>query len=432
MTHYLSRTYIREKWHHAGFQKYFQNTGWMFLGKILSLAIAFIATAYIARNLGPTNYGQLSYAISYVGLFGFLATLGIDQTIYRDIIRFPERRNEYLGTAIALRIGAALVTIIACIGFAAAFSDKDVSLFLIFILSLAFVFNPFQLLSHEFQAEAKGRFVSLLSLAVVLILNILKIAVVALDQGVIYLAGIILLEPILYAIGYAYMRTRSYGSVRNLRFEKNLASTILRDSFPLIFASAFFAIYARIDQVMIKNMVSTEAVGLYDAAVRISELWYFIPNIIVASLFPAIINAKKTSEDSYRMRARKLIFVVACVSIATALITTLLSKQLILIIFGSGFLGALTVLNIYVWSNIGASLNFLSQQLLIAENLSKRISFNIFLGMVANIALNLILIPQYGISGAAIATLISYTVPFLSLFIFKDSRTVIRNIFIHE
>jgi hypothetical protein len=54
-------------WGHAGFQKYFQNTGWMFLGKIASLAISFIATAYIARNLGPTNYGELSYAISFVG-----------------------------------------------------------------------------------------------------------------------------------------------------------------------------------------------------------------------------------------------------------------------------------------------------------------------------------------------------------------------------
>lgn len=415
-------------WAHAGFQKYFQNTSWMLLGKIASMAISFIATAYIARNLGPTNYGELSYALSFVGLFGFLATLGIDQILYRDIIKFPEKKNEYLGTALFLRIFSAAITIIFCIGTAFILSPKDVSLLLISIISLSFIINPFQLLNYEFQAEAKAKIPSILSLVVVFILNVVKIIIIFLDQGVIYLALSILLEPILYAIGFIYFRVKFYGSLRNLKFNKTLAISILKDSFPLILASAFFAIYARIDQVMIKNMINSESVGLYDAAVRISEIWYFIPNMIIISLFPTIINARKNSSTLYYKRIKHLFFAILIISISAAFFTSFFSKYLILIIFGPSFIGSLAVLNIYVWSIIGASLNSLSQQLLIAENMSKTISITIFFGMIFNIILNIILIPQYGMVGAAIATLISYIIPFISLLFFKKSRQIIINI----
>ncbi len=421
----LSVGYIKEKWQHAGFQKYLRNTGWMFFGKIVSLIIAFVATAYIARSLGPINYGQLSYAISYVGLFGFLAALGLDQIVYRDIIKFPNKKDVYLGTAFILKMIAGILTICICIISAHFLSDKDVSLFLIFIISLTFLFNPFQLLNYEFQSHAQSKYPSLTSLTTVFILNILKIIIIFNNQGVIYLALIILLEPILMGIGLLYFRLKIYGKFIGSLFNKDIALQLLKDSFPLIFATAFFGIYARIDQVMIKNMLDTESVGLYDAAVRVSELWYFIPNMIVVSLFPAIINAKQTSREQYNKRLQKLFVVVTSISILTALLTLVLSKYLVLAIFGVGFIGAVSILNIYVWSNIGATLNYVSQQLLIAENLSKKISLMIFSGMIINVGLNIWLIPILGTEGAAVATLISYVVPFLSLFMFKDTRELI-------
>ena len=424
----LLKTKIIEKWEHEGFQKYFRNTGWMFVGKILSLIIAFVATAYIARNLGPTNYGQLSYAISYVGLFAFISALGLDQIIYRDVIKYPEQKNKYLGTAFILKTFAGLLTIFICILSAAFFSDKDVSLFLIFIISLTFIFNPFNLINYEFQAEAKSKYPTIISLITVLILNVLKIIIILNNQGVIYLALIILLEPILMGLGLFYFRLKIYGKFIGFTFDKNIALKLLKDSFPLIFATAFFGIYARIDQVMIKNMLNTESVGLYDAAVRVSELWYFLPNIIVVSLFPAIINAKNVSKELYYRRLKKLFLGVTLLSVFTAMITMFLSKYFILIIFGAGFIGAVSVLNIYVWSNIGATLNNLSQQLLIAEHMSKKISFIIFLGMIVNVGLNIWLIPMYGMSGAAFATLVSYIVPFLALFLFGDTKKLILNI----
>lgn len=425
---YTTISYLKDKVRNPSVQKHTKNLGWMFFAKIASMVIAFLATAYIARSLGPQNYGELSYAISFVGLFSFLSSLGVEQILYRETIRYPEKRNVYLGSAIGTRIIASLFTGLLCFCTALVISPKDVSLFLIALLSLTFVCGSFSLLSMEFQAEAKSKYPSIFSVIVIVILNLSKIIVIFYDKGVIYLAGIILLEPILYSCMYIYLRQKHYGALRNLRFDKDIALQLLRDSYPLIFASAFFMIYARIDQVMIKNMMSAEYVGLYDAAVRMSEISYFIPNIIVAALFPAIINAKKISETIYFKRIKKLLITLLLVSTFIALVTTLLSTHLTHIIFGNKFLAAAPILKIYVWSNIGTALNMLIQQVLVSENLTKNVSLTIFLGMLTNVVLNILLIPRLGMSGAAIASLISYMIPFLSLYMFKRTRVLLINI----
>lgn len=417
--------FIQEKFAHPGFQKHSKNMGWMFFAKIGSMAITFFATAYIARNLGPTNYGQLSYAISFVSLFSFIAYLGIDQILYRDLIKYPKNKNEILGSAIALRLIAAIATIVITTATALFISSKDVSLLLIFIISLSSFFGAFQLLSYEFQAEAQSKYPSILLLCVVVILNLFKIITIYFDKGVIYLAGIVLLEPMLYSLGYVYLKAKIYRDLSMLTFTKERMLLILKDSFPLIFASAFFLIYSRIDQVMIKYMINAEAVGLYDAAVRISELSYFIPQIILVALLPTIINAKTISSELYYKRTKKLLITILIVSLGIALGITLFAKYLLLIIFGGAFLGALPALYICAWSTVGASLNSFAQQMLVVENATKNVTVSAFLGMVTNIILNFLLIPLYGISGAALATLISYTVPFLSLFLFKKTRTMI-------
>ncbi len=424
--------YIKEKTQHPGIRKYSENIGWMFFAKIASMIISFITTTYIARNLGPTNYGQLSYAVSFVGLFGFIAGLGIDQILYRDLIKYPEKRNEYMGSAIGLRMFASIIAIIFCILFAYFLSPKDVSLLLIFIVSLGFIFSSFILIAYEFQAMVDQKYTSLLVVIVILILNILKILVIIYGKGVIYLAFVVLLEPILYAIGYLYLRIKKIGTVRYWKFDKKIALSILKDSFPLIFSSAFFLIYARIDQVMIKNMMDATSVGLYSSAVSISEVWYFIPAIITSGLFPAIINAKKISEELYYKRIKKLFILILFISIITAIPTSFFSKNLLTIIFGTGFVGATTVLQIYVWSNIGGILNSFAQQVLVAENITKTISLMTFLGMIVNVTLNLFWIPRYGMAGAAFASLVSYLIPSLSLILFKQSRRIILSIFFNS
>lgn len=422
----FSVAYIKDKWAQAGFQKYLQNMGWLFFGRLAGMVISFLATAYIARNLGPSNYGELSYAVSFVSIFSFLAVLGIDQVLYRDLIQHPEDRGRYMGSALALRLVASVLAAVLCGGFALWFSPRDISLFLIFLLSFSFILNAVQIINYEFQANVQSKFPSVLSLYVTIAINVLKILVIVFGKGVIYLAIVLLLESLFYGIGYLYYRLKIYGTMSTWSFDKQIAIKLLKDSWPLTFSSAFAVIYARIDQVMIKNMMDSASVGLYDAAVRLSEVWYFVPGIIASSLFPAIMNAKKVSEELYRSRIRKLAVLLVLLAVLVALPVSIFAGFIIKLVFGSAFLGAVLILQIYIWSNVATSLNSVMSTYLIAENFNKMLLFSTFAGMAANIFLNLFLIPKYGTAGAAMATLISYAIPCLSVFIIPEARKLIR------
>ncbi len=426
MKNLLSIDYIKEKWAHTGFQRYFRSTGWMFSMKILSMVISFIATLYIARNLGPLNFGQLSYATSFVGVFSFIASLGIDSVLFRELIKYPDRRKEFLGSAFTIKMVAGFIGAILVAIFATFWATDDVSRILILIIAGTYIFNPFQIISYEFQAQVKSKYPSIISFAITLILNVLKIFIIFSGKGVIYLALILLLEPVLYAIFYwlAY-KFNIKQKISEWRFDKSVAFILLKDSWPLIFTSVFALIYSEIDQILIKNMIDAHAVGVYDSAVRVAEVWNFIPNLIMLSIFPAIINAKITSKEIYVNRLKKLSLVLIGLACSIAIITTFTAPFMIKILYGSAFMGGVIILQIYIWSLIGTFLGNLISNYLIAENYRKISFFVNLIPMIINVLLDLIWIPKYGIIGPAYATLIAYSLFPVILLFFKQTRVEI-------
>jgi len=162
----------------------------------------------------------------------------------------------------------------------------------------------------------------------------------------------------------------------------------------------------KIDQVMIKEMLGAEQVGHYAAAVRLSEAWYFVPMAITSSVFPAIINAKKQSEALYYQRLQKLYDLMVWLAVAIALPTTFLAPWVIRVLYGEAFLPAAGVLSIHIWAGVFVFLGVACGRWFLCENYIKKNFYRTLFGMVINVVLNLILIPAYGIYGAAIATLL--------------------------
>lgn len=413
------------QWGEEGVRRYFPNTGWIFLTRITMMVISFVTTMYVARHLGPTNYGELSYSISFVGMFSFIAYLGLDNVLYRELAKYPEKRNVLLGTAHRIRIISALVASFLCITSAFFFSPLDISFFIIVMLCITFFFQTFSIILYEFQAAVDSKLPSILAAGITLILSLGKIIVIYLDKGVLFLALILVLESVLYASGYIYLRSRKYGSLRLWCFDKNTALQLLRDAWPLIFSTAFVLIYTRIDQVMLKNIMDASSVGIYDSAVRLTELWYFIPNILVVSFFPALINARKHSINEYNNRIKILMSLIILISVSVSVITYLISPQLVLLVFGPAFGAAVGVLQLYIWAFIPVSISILTNQILLAENATKTIFFAALLGMLINVVGNYLLIPDFGAVGAAIATLISSCI--VSLLTIAVYVTIVAN-----
>ncbi len=416
---------IHEKWKNAGFQKYLENIGWLFFTRILGMVIAFFVTAMVARYLGPSKYGILSYATSFVGLFSFLASLGIDQILYRDIIKHPEKESELLGTAFTLKIwGGISAVIITCI-FLFFFSHDLLEQKLIFIIALSYIFQSFNILNYSFQSRLQNKKISQITIISTIILALLKLGVVFFNKGVLFLGAILVIEPILYGMFLTLYYSKFYGKVREWKFNKDTAKKMIVSSLPLMFSTIFVLVYSRIDQVLLKNYINAEAVGLYSAAVTLSEVWYFIPGIVVSTLFPAILNAQMTDKRIYAKRILKLTGFLVLTSSFIAIVGSVFAKPILNLVFGESFINGYRVLQLYIWSGVGISIGTVIIQYLIAEKLSYIILYTSIIGMILNIGLNLLLIPEFGINGSALATLISYTVGPLSVLLFKNPRNKI-------
>lgn len=414
---------LKERWEHSGFQKYFKNTSWAFFGKIFSLGISFLTTIYVIRHLGPNNYGLFIFSVGFVGLFAFIASLGIDNVLYRELAKDISKKDTLLGTSLFLKIIASTLAIVIIIISTYLLKTDSITRLLIIINSFTLFFGAFSVIWYFFQAQIQAKYQAISLIFVTLLLNFLKILVIFFDKGVIYFAIVFFLENIFYAIIAIFLYLKSGNSILSWKINKELAISILKDSWPLMLSSAFIIIYTRIDQVMLKFMSGNFDVGIYDAAARVSEVWYFIPSLIVSSIFPAIVNSKKVGSEFFEKRLVKLYSLVFYIAILVALPITFFSNSLIKILYGDNFIQASGVLSIYIWAGVPVFLSIVVNAYLLAENKTKISFLSSAVGMITNIALNLLLIPLYGIQGAATATLISYSLIPLSILFFKDTRS---------
>jgi len=394
---------------HDGFKRYFANTGWMFFGQMFSLLVSFFIGAWIARYLGPENYGVLNYSIAFAGLFSFIASLGVDGILIRELVAHPEQRDELLGTTFRLKIIGGLIAFLLITLSILIFKSTLLIKILTILFASCFILQAINVVSSYFQAEVKSKYNVKATLVSTLISSILKIIVILLGYGVIWII-------IVYVLDFVWQwiwLVKSYQScglkIKAWHFNKEVALKILKNSWPLMLASAAWFIYLRIDQVMIGALLGNLEVGIYAAAVKLVEVWYFVPGIICGSLFPAIINAKKMGSVVYKKRLKALYLLMIAIAVFIAIVSTILAHWIIVVLYGTAYLAAVIILKIYVWSGVGLFLGIAINQYFLSENQSHYIFFYNLLSMITNIVLNLVLIPKIGLTGAAWATLISYS-----------------------
>ena len=409
---------------HHGFRRYFANTSWMFAEQILRMVAGLLVGIWVARYLGPKQFGVFSYAIAFASLFSSIAKLGLDGIVVRDLVKEPELRDVYLGTAFWLKLmGALLMLGVVTITMQLTSSDPLTNLYILIIASGA-VFQSFEVVDFYFQSKVLSKFVSICKMTQLLISSLLKLYFIFTGAELIYFVLITLVDQVTLSLSlYIAYRFQKLGSFYE-HFNKEIAKQLLKDSWPLIFTGLVIIIYMRIDQIMIKEMLGEREVGLFSAAVRLSEVWYFIPVIISSSLFPSIVNAKKISEELYLGRLQHLYAVMIWVAIIIALLLTFVSNWVVTLLFGEAYREAGQVLAIHIWAGVFVFIGVASSKWFLSEGLQRYLTINTVAGAILNIVLNLFLIPRYGIYGSAIATVISQALAsYLMNIVFRRTRS---------
>jgi PST family polysaccharide transporter len=403
-------------------QKVIKNTAWLFADKVLRMGMALVVGVWMARYLGVQKFGLYNYALSFAGLFGMFATLGLDTIVVRDIVRQPSNKDEILGTTLGIRLmGGCLVIFLAVTSVSLVRPGEDLTRFLVAIIAAGTIFQAFDTIDLWFQSQVQSKYTVWAKTSSYLLINIGKICLLVMQAPLVVFACAWLSEFILGAVGLVFLYLSKGNAFSAWRFNLGRAKIMLLESYRLILSSIAITIYLRADAVMLGAIVGDESVGIYAVATKFSEIWYFIPCAIVASVSPSIVQAKEVSESLYQQRLQKLFNCVSGLAYAIAIPMSFIASPLIVTIFGEEYQAAGTVLSLHIWASIFVFVGVARGPWVITEGFTMSSLVTKSCGAILNVLLNLWLIPNYREMGAAIATVVSYGVSDYLLFMIWPS-----------
>jgi O-antigen/teichoic acid export membrane protein len=392
----------------TGLQKVIGNTGWLAGDKALRMGVGLLINIWVVRYLGPAQFGLLSYSTAFVALFSAFATLGLDGIVVRELVKSPADYREILGSALTMRaLGGVMTLFVSVVAISLLRKGELLTLWMVAIIATGAVFQSTDVVDFWFQSQVLSKYTVVAKNCAFLVSALVKGCLILFHAPLLLFAGAVLLEVILGAGGLVIAYRKSGGQIGSWKRSVDRCRRLLTDSWPLILSGFSIAVYMKIDQVMLGDMAGDKVVGIYSSAVRLSEIWYFVPMIIVSSVFPAVIQAKATDEGLYYRRIQRLFSLMAALSLSIAVPMTFASTWVVVLLFGKGFAAAGPVLAIHIWASLFVFFGVAQSPWDLTENLTRLALFRIATGALLNIILNLVLIPPYGAMGTAIATVIS-------------------------
>ncbi|MFC3199655.1 flippase [Parapedobacter deserti] len=397
------------------FNRYLKNAGWLMVARVGTIFLRMVVTAIAIPNyLGSTQYGVMNYPFVFVSFFAAACALGMDSFVTRQLLQQPDKRDTILGTAFRLRLAAGifvLPVIYAAYLLIARFSAEPLTapFHYIVIVSLTCLFQSVNIIDCFFQARAQGRYIMYVQVGANLLSALLKLALIVWEASIGWFIWALLLDAVFLAIGYVYLYQRKGNRLTDWKFETASAKHLLRYSWPLAFSSVAIILYMKIDQLMLDAYLGEAALGVYSTVVQLSEGWYFVPMAIVTALFPAIMNARRDDPARYQRRLQHLYELMTVISVAIAVLMTVASPFIYrYLLYRPEYAAGAQVLSVHVWAGVFMFLYVASGQYLLAEGYTSLSLARALTGAAVNILLNVWWIPEYGMIGAAYATLVTY------------------------
>lgn len=394
---------------HLALQKALENTGWLFADRLLRMGVGLLISVWVARYLGPLQFGILNFASAFVALFGAVASLGLNGIVVRDLINEPHNATITLGTTFVLQlIGGLSAFGLVVLAIDWVRPNDGLIKSMVVVLGFATVFKASETVKYWFESQVQSKYVVWIENGAFLIFSVIKALLVVKKASLLSFVWTVCAEAILVSVSLMSVYVWQRGSLSSWNIQKHRAVSLIKESWPLALSSMAIMMYMRVDQIMLGQILGDDAVGVFSAAVRISEIWYFVPTAVVASIFPSIIEAKKKSEALYYSRLQKLYDLLVLFALLVAITVTFLSEWLISTLYGHAYQQAGVLLAVHVWAGIFVALNVASGRWFIDQGYSLLALKRNLIGLTVNVSLNIYLIPTYGALGAANSTLLSF------------------------
>ncbi|MNJ44333.1 Polysaccharide biosynthesis protein [compost metagenome] len=323
----------------------------------------------------------------------------------RELACSSTRTDTLMGTAFWLMIGAATVCYALMIGVIWWSAENTIVKIYISIISSGVFFATALISDYFFQANVQAKYSAMCKVAALFIMSVVKLLLIFTQADIFYFVVAALFDHIVLAV-FLIIALQKINKLRFFKFfSRSDAKVMLSSAWPMVLTAVASLIYMRIDQIMIRKMLGLQEVGIYSAAVRVYEAWIVFPYIITVSLIPLIVKLKQGGVENYHRRLVQLFRLVIGLSAIAAIAVSLFGESMVVLAFGQAYSEAAPILSVVMWTAVFAAIGSVSARYFNVERMERKIAFRTLLAAALNVLLNLILIPAYGVIGAAFSTL---------------------------
>jgi O-antigen/teichoic acid export membrane protein len=394
-----------------GLIKVVQNTSWLLTDRLLQMALGLWVGVWVARYLGPSQFGLFNYALSFVSMFSPLVIGGLNSIVVRDAARQPEDKNQILGTSFGLSlIGGFISWGLSVVLIARLSPDQPLAPWLVGIMAAGTLFQSFDAIDFWFQSQVRSKPVVFARQFSYIFACGLRVAMIQLQAPLVAFAWARFAELLLSAIALIIIYQSHGHSLRHWQIRLPRLRALLQESLPLMLSGLAVFIYSKTDQIMLGSMLADKSqLGFYAVSVRVAEIFDFLPVIIAASVLPKLTQLKASGQD-YAAKLQAYFDLMLYLWLLIAIPISCLSPWIIHLLYGDFYAPAGAILGIYVWAQFGSNLGVARNTYLTVEGKLHYTLYFSVAGAGLNIGLNYLLIPAYGAIGATVATLITYFV----------------------
>lgn len=405
-------------------RKLIWNIAWLFGDKVFLLLVNFLVAALVARHLGPEEFGQLSYVVSIVALFAVSAHAGLGGIVVKRYVEGEWLPQVVAASSLFLKLSSGIVGYLLLVMVAYFSSGWGEEFMYLVIAGVMIILQPLSVFDLWFQSQVKSKYVSVSNMSSLVFSAVVKVLFVYLGCSVLPFVLANLIQYLAYSLLlYWFFKKISKLKISRADVDFGLSLDFLRNGWPVFLGSIFAMVYMKIDQVMLKWMVGPAEVGIYSVGAQLSEIWYFIPAVILASYFPKLVQLKAGNRERYVKYYQVLLDCLLCIAVAVAVFMTFFADTFIHTFWGEEYSASAPVLVIHIWSGVFVFMRAVFSKWIVIEG---ALIFSLVtqgLGAVINVVLNLYFIPASGAEGAAYATLMSYGLAsYASLFLYAKTR----------
>ena len=387
-------------------QRIFRNSFILIFQSSLALLISLLINGYVAKKLGPSDYGKFVFAFSFATLFSFFTDMGFYGWSVKEIARYRNKTSGILGDLVIVR-GFFSLVVLFCIGLVINILDYPPSTRLavyIAATSLILLAPQFTNAWIIFEAHEKVRYEGTSNVLSRVLVGALSVYLMYTGYGFIALS-LAYLSGTFIQIIYCYYVLKKEFVLPQIEVSISKYLSQMKMALPFAFFGFFYVIYYEIDKTMLSLMVGDAAVGLYNAATAITYKGGIISGSIATAILPAMIRWHGESKEKLANLLARIIPILLIIGLPIAIVCTTFAEEIINIIYRSpDYKESILTLRIIIWM---VPLEFLSHILrfsLIAADRQGIVTWSAGIGVAFNVLLNILLISSLKQNGAAIAT----------------------------